>query len=224
MARSRSDIINQIKGLLRMDKGGESTEIETALFLAKKLADKYQIDLDAVNPEEYSETVSHQTYEGKSRIQYEEKYSLLILIQFFNVESLTISGFKKQVVIIGTKSNIEIADYTYSFLIKHFRNEWKKNKGRLKKRQAFMYGMYSGICYKLSKANNMLSQSEGLVLREKKEELRDYIQEQFGETTKTSVVLKDNSKSAYNKGFVSGMRTNIHKGIDSKTNKKQLNQ
>ncbi len=53
-------IIDKIKKLLRMKRGGTADEVATALRLARELADKHGIYLDGINPDEQQKSdMSH---------------------------------------------------------------------------------------------------------------------------------------------------------------------
>jgi len=219
-----NEVIEKIKKLLRMKNGGTQGEIENALYLAKKLADKHNIDLNSVDEGDQREPITHrQSGDPKSRLQSEVKYSAVIVQQFFNVKSIS-SGFRKQaIVFIGTRTDIDIAQYVFDFLITHFRHEWKTKRGRLRSRQSFMYGMYVGICYKLNQANHLLGEKEGLILSNRNSEIEDYKNERFNNLKNESVVPKNEAKTAMSRGFASGFNTNIRQGLNSEQNRKLLN-
>ena len=81
-------ITDKIKKLLRMKRGGTPKEVATAMSLASELAEKYNIDLSAVNPDdEGSGKVTHKDVILGYKVSIESKYSALIVYQFFNVGS-----------------------------------------------------------------------------------------------------------------------------------------
>src|SRR5579859_3232137 len=84
----RDAIIDKIRKLLRMKRGGTSDEIATALRLAQELAEKHGIDLNAVNPDDESvreKPISYDDAVCGSRVSWESKYSSLVCDKFFKV-------------------------------------------------------------------------------------------------------------------------------------------
>lgn len=87
----RQKIIEKIRKLLRMQRGGTVDEITTALKLAQELAAKHGIDLNDVNPDDdgpkAEQPLGHKDMlDAKCRLQCEVKYSGLVCQKFFNVE------------------------------------------------------------------------------------------------------------------------------------------
>ncbi len=219
----KSEILDKIKKLLRMKSGGTAAEVETALNLAKKLADKYNIDLTAVNENQHREPITHSNLKTLSRLQIENKYSALIIKSFFNVNVIISTDFTgKRIVFVGRESDIEIAKYTYEFLVRHFRNEWRTKRGRLKNRQSFMKGLYIGLYDKLIRSEHSQIQTEGIVLVNNSHERDKYLENQFGKLEQNKVEPDRESKAALNRGFKSGIETNLHKGISKPQTNKML--
>jgi hypothetical protein len=218
-------VIEKIKKLLKMKTGGTAAEIENALYLAKKLADKYNIDLESINPEDEREPITHLAAMGKiSRLQIEVKYAALIVQQFFNINAFASQDYyKKNIIFVGTEVDIEIAKYVFNYLIKQFRYEWNHNRGRLRNRQSFMEGMYEGICRKLYRVGRELKQTEGLILVDRSAERKDYLQKQFSDLKSEKVKPKNEAVAAKQRGLIAGVNTNIHKGLNSNQSPKALN-
>src|SRR6266571_1607867 len=85
----KDKIIDKIRKLLRMQRGGTPGEVETALGLAAELARKHGIALDAVDPDATpAQHITHLNTKTSARIQWECKYAALICNQFFNVHVL----------------------------------------------------------------------------------------------------------------------------------------
>ena len=81
-------IIEKIKKLLRMKRGGTPDEVATALRLAQELAEKHGIDLNAVNPDDDGQRekpISHNDEVLGARASWESKYAGLVVSQFFKV-------------------------------------------------------------------------------------------------------------------------------------------
>jgi hypothetical protein len=223
--------IDKIKKLLRMKRGGTTSEVETALQLAQKIAAEHDIDINSIDPNDESkrEPITHLETVGLSRMQIERKYAAMIIDRFFKVKAF---GNKKYgataswrvktewtITFVGTKTNIEIAKYVYNFLVKHFQREWNTKRGRLRNRQAFMYGMYQGLFIKLAKLEPI--HKAGLILRGG--EIEKYMNDNFGETQSTKITPQSNSDKAQAAGYIAGKNTEIRKAVnEGEVNKRLL--
>ena len=214
-------IVEKIKKLLRMQRGGTPDEIATALKLAQELADKHGIDLGSVDPTEKlkSEQIGQSdTGTPISRIQWECTYASLICKHFFKVEVIERNTAWRKYVLtfIGTAWDIEVALYVYHFLVGHFRREWTHKSGRCRNRQSFMFGMYCGLAQKLREripqevkagSGQEVMVIAGQVAR------RDYIAKHFGKlTTKNAAPDSDAAKAKW-LGFLAGQDTEIRPAV-----------
>jgi hypothetical protein len=204
-----------------MKRGGSAAEVETALALAQKLAMKNGIDFEKVKEDEYHgrEPITHGLAFRNSRIQTECKYVGLILNRFFNIKTL-LSSYG--LIFIGTKTNIEIAKYIYTFLVRHFRNEWKTKHGRLRKRDSFFYGMYLGIITKLEKEQPKPGDEEGIILATECSRIEEYKNRIFGNLEKKEIKSGNDSQAALSKGYDSGRQTEIRKAVKNNESMKLL--
>jgi len=220
-------IIEKIKKLLRMKRGGTQAEVETALAMAAALAAKYGIRLDSVDPDaEPDQPLGHIDAITSARIQWECKYAGLVCQQFFNVNSLLRSSYQPKrggwkycydykITFIGTASDTEIALYVYRFLVGHFRRCWNKRSGRCRNRQAFLYGMYIGLCSKLEEQKKQQISDRALVFLGRELTRRNaYTQQQFGDTTESSTEPDGDAKAAKWEGYIQGRKTEIRPAID----------
>ena len=143
-------IIEKLKKLLRMKRGGTPDEIATALRLAQELAEKHGVDLSQVNPDDdapKSEQLGHSDPIASARIQCEVRYAGLVCEQFFNVKVFTRTldaswrgrmVYRYAMTFVGTDWEREIATHILHFLVGHFRREWATKRGRCRNREAFM--------------------------------------------------------------------------------------
>lgn len=214
----REAIIDKIKKLLRMKRGGTPDEIATALRLAQELAEKHGIDLNAVNPDEESireKPIGHEDAVCGARVSWESKYAAMVCDGFFKVkvfQSVNDARTKYVMRFVGEEWDRQIAIYVYRFLCGHFRREWKTNRGRLRNRQAFMWGMYIGLCHKLS-ASQPQAQA-GIVRAERGLARRNqYISEHFGELGGQDAKPESDSAAARHRGWLAGRATEIRSGV-----------
>src|SRR5688572_4469996 len=124
----REAVIEKIKKLLRMKRGGTAGEIENALAMAAALASKHGIDLASVDPDKLpDQPIGHIDATTSARIQWECKYAALVCKQFFNVNALLRderTGSRRRwrnfkITLIGTAHDTQIAVFVYHFLIGH---------------------------------------------------------------------------------------------------------
>ena len=211
------NILERIRKLLRMKRGGFPSEIETALALAAELARIHGIDLASVNPDvEQRRPITHKSVMESSRIQWECKYAAMICHRFFNVNALVDASYRShRIQFIGTVSDMEIAEFVYAFLVGHMRWTWRHKRGRARNRQAFLYGMYQGIFVTLRRAQQASDPGDAAMVFIGQELTRrqNYIREQFGDTQQTDTKPGGAAKAAEWSGYQSGRATRIPGGL-----------
>lgn len=221
-------IIEKLKKLLRMKRGGTPDEIATALRLAQELAEKHGVDLSQVNPNDdapKSEQIGHSDPITSARIQCEVKFAGMVCEQFFNVRVFTRMvdgawskrGWKRvytyAMTFVGTDWEREVAAHVLHFLVRHFRREWATKRGRCRNREAFMWGMYCGLCSKLIERQPPAveaAQQAGLVLADRK---RDYLARNFGEMKSSSMEPDGEAAAAKLAGYLAGRATEIRPAV-----------
>lgn len=225
---SQDAIIEKIKKLLRMKRGGTAGEIENALALAAELARKHGIDLAAVNPDESTQTIKHESEALKSRLSQEARFAAAILVNYFSVgiivsqqnEHVTWYKTKRRYVVnfIGADWDVEIARYVFVFLQKHFRRSWAQRENRrLKNREAFFQGMFYGLVAKLERERNANPPNEaGLILVGKAVELRQaYMQKHWPNSIKKDLDMNDtDAHASVRAGVEAGLNTSIRKAME----------
>jgi hypothetical protein len=225
-------VIDKIKKLLRMKRGGTTAEVETALALARELASKHGLDINTINPDEETQRVTDQNAFIAARLQWECKYAMLVCERYFNVSALICRhsgpGYYSSMAIkfIGTHWDIQIAKYVFTFLKGHFRREWNTRRGRCRNRQAFMFGMFRGLCSKLAaqQQKGEVGQFGILRLDQAKTLLTSYITNFFGETEQQSGIPNGDAKKAQYQGFLAGRATEIRNGVGVSTPSRKLMQ
>lgn len=225
---SQDAIIEKIKKLLRMQRGGTQGEIENALAMAAELARKHGIDLNLVNPdEEKSEILTHHHEILKLRLPLEAKLAAAICVNFFNVQVCHTPGGKVKegswttfynhaMTFVGTAWDIEVARYVFVFLQRHFRQSWNHRPNRrLKNREAFLHGMFKGLFAKLYEAQQKES-GVGLVLVGRALERRkNYLTQLFPEAKDQNLEADDSdAMAARYAGWLAGRDTNIRPAVE----------
>ena len=220
-------IIEKIKKLLRMKRGGTAGEIENALAMAAELARKHGIDVATVNEDESTQTIRHAEEALNSRLPLEAKYALAILVNFFNMNVVIRQQrhprrpWDRQyvAVFIGTDWDREVARYVFIFLQKHFRSAWAARENRrLKNRHAFLDGMFLGLAAKLEMERNANRTDEtGLILIGRGKVAREnYVKQHWPNSIPTKLEKDDSGADAAKwAGVQAGQKTNIRRAVDS---------
>jgi len=222
---SQDAIIDKIKKLLRMKRGGTAGEIENALAMAAKLAREHGIDLAQINPDDETKTenITHAEEVLKLRLPPEAKFAAGICVNFFNVQICHRHGVSRwfikvphKMVFVGTAWDIEIARYVFVFLQHHFRQCWKDRPNRrLRNRDAFYHGMYLGLACELEKARHK-EVGVGLVHLDRAIQRRsDYLSKLFP-NAKDKNITDDSSDAHAAKyaGIVEGQKTQIRPAVE----------
>lgn len=211
-------ILERIKKLLRMKRGGTQEEVATALRLAQKLADEHGIDLGRVNPDERTDdAVGCDETEPKSRLQWECIYAGQILEGHFNVKAVVSRSWRGSCLrLVGTKLDRRIAIYVFHFLVGHFRREWRTNRGRLRNRRAFMYGMFLGLYGKLDQQRQGLAEADPLavVLQNKQAANEAWVKEHCGPLKQVESRPDTNAQAAMHQGWKAGRATEIRPAVE----------
>jgi hypothetical protein len=225
---SADPIIEKIKKLLRMKRGGTPGEIENALALAAKLAREHNIDLASVNPDEDDgQRITHVKDIMGLRIPLEARLAANILVNFFDVQvclsspvSRWYAKIKGGFTIVGTAWDIQIARYVFVFLQRHFRYAWNHRANRrLKNRNAFLHGMYLGLASKLREERDKQEKAvvgAGLIRVERALQLRkSYLAKLFPDA-KDQDITPDDSEANNSRwaGYLAGQKTEIRCGIN----------
>lgn len=224
---TRAEAIEKIKKLLRMKRGGTPDEVATALRLAQELAEKHDIEIGSVNPDEQAERpIHHADAVHGARVQSECTYAGMICDCFFKVsvfKAVTEDRTKYCMRFVGTDWDTQIAIYVYHFLSGHFRREWKSRRGRCRNRQAFMWGMYLGLSRKLRERMPLPAQTPGIIQVDRQLSRRkQYVQEHFGELTHEDAGPDRDSDKARWRGYVAGQETEINSGVKGNQPKASL--
>jgi hypothetical protein len=226
-----AEIIERLKKLLRLARSSNPHEAQLALARAMDLAREHSISIDGLNPDEQAKekNVTHRETEAEARLSYDKRYAWGICRAFFNVNTVSIDCIRQgrdgwpthgiKTAIIGTASDIEIALYVFGFLTHHFSFCWRKHKGRLRNRRAFVHGMYQGIFSKLAEQmpDDGTAEAKGTELS--LDLRRNYIAAVYGPTTRTVHREPDHAaRAAAWAGYVQGRNTQIRpavKGADA---------
>lgn len=218
-------VIEKIKKLLRMKNGGTAAEIATALRLAQELAQKHNIDMGSIDPDQYDDgKIAHEEIILGSRVQWECKYAALICVNFFHVNCLFHHLMLKNcIAFIGTRKDIEISRYIYVFVVRSMRLLWKNKRSRSRNRRAFLYGIFLGICSNLREQKTEHENKEGLiVINRGLRQRNDYMAKHFGATTDHDLRPDTRAHHSIENGWRAGKDIAIRYGLNSPAKNKQI--
>lgn len=216
--------IEKIKKLLRLSRSANPHEAELAMAKAMQLAAEHRIAIDGINPDAETPTITHKTTAPWQRVPYDKQYASKIAEVFFGIsvvhERIIIEKESRQgyrymeratrLIFIGTESDLAIAGYVFEFLTKHFSYCWRNHRGRCKKRQSFVYGMYVAIFQMLHSARPNTDNPQGTQLDISH---RDYIAQLFDNVETTKTKRPKTSDGSFNRGFERGLSTQIRPAI-----------
>jgi hypothetical protein len=216
-----TEIIEKIKKLLRLSRSSNPHEAQLALARALELARQHGVAVEGLNPDEQAKekAVTHRDSEPVRRMSYDARYAATICQRFFRINAVErakltmVDGWPMRVVylmFVGTESDVEIALYVYNFLKHHFSYCWRKHRGRLRNRHAFVYGMTQGIFAKLLDAEPPAQPIEVKGNELAIDARRHYITALVGETVRKEWNPPSaDAKAATWAGFVHGQKTSI---------------
>lgn len=237
------NLIEKVKKLMALATSPNEHEASVAAQKAQELIAKYNIDQQLLNSRlEYQ----WQVLVEEPYLRLHQKFIWPILREYFFVKTLleyvptgeyTAAGQRKTKVklkILGTPTNVIIADYVFNYLAETYQNlflEHKRtNKLGERARQPFYHGLSEGVKYKLeearkaaeeSMANKVMSErsishTEAMALVVIKKDLA--LEAEFNKikTTKYKSSGWCSDEGATAAGFEAGKNINLSRPIDHK--------
>lgn len=227
------EIINKLKKLLRLSESSNANEAEVAFVKARELAVRHDIELGKINAWGIQDENRYE--KGDIDVGRREsvcgKFTGWILGKYFNVR-LVYTGSRlegKRIVLVGKKSDIELAQYVYGFLNHTFMRKWHEYREKMgsvvttRDRGSFLYGMYTGLCEKLDRREKevraeCLSGEDinkyALMVINKKEELDNALGEFFPNLRKGAKArISIRRTDVLSDGVAVGRTIQISKGI-----------
>lgn len=173
MNNTPETIIEKIRALLRLAKSDNPHEAALAMERAVALALKHQLDLGDINADDDLHKIIGERLPSVARLAREWVEAYNIVHGFFNVDVTVLKGASK-VLFVGTKLDIEIAEYICTFLVRSCRDclaKWKADE-RAKRRKTkgakvanFIDGYFFAIRVKLRQERNIQeAENSGLAI------------------------------------------------------------
>lgn len=159
-------IKSKITKLLALSSSENAHEAEMATIKANEYLIKYNLknlSLDREGEDDLGETVVSTVISAKR--MNATLNGLYDILQYFHVQPvLNRSGTGVGLDVVGSRLNVEVADYVCKFLDGEFQRLWKlaqKNKGLkgLKKKNSYIFGLSKGLSSKLASERHNLQKS-----------------------------------------------------------------
>lgn len=223
------DLVKKIRALLALAKSDNAHEAQLAMQRAMEIAAKHQIDLASISPDDELNKLTGDHLNLPARLATEWKEALHILHGFFNVNVTTICGWnEKKALIVGTKLDIELANYVVTFLVRACRQCLAAFKAREKacrrrmttnKTHSFVKGFFWGIQDSLNAQKRAVEEAHAgyqLMLdngRAARTEASQPFLKGCGPSTTLTVPDRRLNRAASFRGFVEGSKTEIRPGL-----------
>ena len=165
----KSAIVERIQKLLALAESSNEHEARAAAEQAARLLIKHNLKRQDITEKRDYET-RHDIGEF-SRVPPEYKFVQAIVRKFFYVEIISArrpgSGETK-IHFVGESENVDVAAYVFEFLLREFRACWdvyrKKTGAIARARQAYYFGLHTGLTEQLSAASRAVESETGLVV------------------------------------------------------------
>jgi Protein of unknown function (DUF2786) len=215
---NKSDIAAKIKKLLNRN-GRTEAEADTATILAAALADKHGIDIAALEQQENdrAQEIMEKCVGEWFAEPCEACFAALICSSFFEVETLVIQGYSERRVFIGTPMHVEIAQYIFGFLLKEFRWQWNRRRGRSRKRSVFIYGCFVALSRKLEdrfQPPEQPAQMELSLMVSLRARRQAFLKQKYPGTTSSLITPKNMSGVSLQNGIRAGHDIEIRQGLN----------
>lgn len=213
----KSPIVQRIQKLLSLATSANEHEAKAAAEQAARLLIKHNL-----KRQDITERREYENREGLrvEKVPPEHKFSQAIVRTHFFVEVVSTRRVHADTTIhfIGEPENVAVAMYVYEFLLREFRVCWaayrKETGAAAKAKQAYYFGLYSGLKEQLSAASRAVETEMGLVV------VRDpglmmAVRKGFGATSQSTNRVPIADRSAVAAGHEHGKSMQIRKGLTS---------
>ena len=171
--QNRHKVIERIRLLLNLGRSPNLNEAESAVAMAKKLMEDFQISQSDIH---ISATDIQKVCIGMVRWSAEHNFVFAILQQFFNIRYtyITING-RRKVTVYGMQDDIDLALQVAHSLLKTFRSlwakqsktiehQWRREIGDPMDKYSFMSGILFSVSQRLKEQRNNRPVSEKTAL------------------------------------------------------------
>lgn len=231
MTAEQEKALNKLQRIMALMNSPNDNERDAAAAKAAEFMTRHGLTLQEVreagNPSEYIKSEPMDL--GRERMAHELTYVRWILKHFFQVRTIYSLAVKSRtgelikpsrLSFVGTKENVEIAEYVFIYLSAIFRANWKryaKAKGlKTSSRASYYDGLYAGLYAKMQAAKESVQESLALVLVEDPKLNEFYGTLGVGKASKSVAIRRD--ASAERDGYQDGQKISIHSAIKEQGN------
>lgn len=230
-------VVEKIRKCLALATSNNEHEAQLAMTKAQKIAAEHNVDIALIQI--FDKTIKQAPIEKKEGISLGNRKSITqhfvswILQDHFGVKVIY-SGSRamgRQLILIGTKDNIAMAEYVQVFLNEKFMSLWrdyfKKTNCPLNHRNSYLMGLHRGLDAKLQTSNKevitdkLIAQSEdtrnqfALMVVNEKERLQEAVSNFFPRLGRAT---SNQSRGGYhsdviNQGYAAGQSITINRAI-----------
>ena len=166
---TQDEVVEKIKKLIRLTSSDVPAERESALLKARELCLKNELDISEIEAwgetKPAKESIDRTDLEMGNRMPISQKFISWLIQNHFNCKIIycgrRYSG--RRIVLIGKKSDVEIAAFINEFLNREFMIRWheerNKNNFRTEERNSFFWGVYNGLDQKLKQTKSKFTES-----------------------------------------------------------------
>ncbi len=206
-------IIATIKKLLALAESDNENEARLAATKANELLLRYNLSMQSLK--QASEIHEAQTIVG-TRLPTELKFCAVIIRDFFHVEAFTGGNAgQRYVTFVGEPTNVDVAAFTFDFLMKAFKKGFadfsKRSGARPAARQAYYKGLQDGLSAQLHASRQSVQSETGLILV-KDPAIQRHLDTKYN-FRKPSAARFRGDESATSAGFTDGQNMKIGRGI-----------
>lgn len=165
-----SKILSKIKKLLALGSSSSSHEAELATIKANQLLIKHNLESSSLSNDSDNEEEFCVLSVATSKRVDAKLYALYDILPSFLVSPVISRGNKEACLeVVGTRLNVELADYVAKFLLFEFERLWKSAKNKNLKlkgiaaKNNFLRGLAKGLIKKLSSSQKGSASSKALV-------------------------------------------------------------
>jgi hypothetical protein len=210
----KSDIVAKLRKLMNTN-GRTEAERDSAEILAAALAAKHGIDLQQIElaVDRPDMVITERVVGQWFSMPKEASYASAVCVKYFEVSQITLIGYDgAKETFIGLCWHLDIAEQVFKFLIHEFRYRWNHDKGRLKNRNQFLYGMFIALLAKLNERFSNRTTTPGLEISWKAKR-EAYLADHHPNSTDRKLAPKQRATRAISAGLAAGRDIEIRPAV-----------
>jgi hypothetical protein len=225
----RDKVISKIRKLLALATSSNEHEAKLAADRASELLLRHNLTMQEI-PSEEREYV-HTGLSAARRLTSEDKHIMPLLREHFFVRPIfqrikvQRQGKFSAWILVGERTNVEVAQYVYGFLVRKYPELWRVYQEAwrvpLRARQSYYLGLSEGISEQLSKTRMAVQTERGLVVVEDPKVLA-HAEEVLGpmQNKRMATALEDTQALAA--GLEDGRSVRISRGLEDRAENQGL--